>query len=473
MQKINNFLIFFSSFVLCFKYWLEEKFNSVTYDQLIYHLIVETEELATYDSTFVWSFILNCFFVPLFILIIWLILNKKFLSNYLSNNIFRSINNILPALLCLFSLLNMSLYLQIINKFENPEDIYDKYYISADLSLKNKDKRNLIIIYAESLEQTYFDLSVFDKNLLSRLESNLSGYNKIRFNNFVQMPGTGWTVAGIVSSNCGLPLRVSSIQNANKFFAHKKIMPKAICLGDILKFNGYRNIFLGGAPTKFAGKKDFLSRHGFDEVFGAAEWKLNGVLNDSDWALDDDLLFKEAKKKVKELVAKKRPFALVMLTYSTHGQGHLTKSCKSNGGKDYADILTCSVNDIVDFLLYLNSNDYLANTDVLIMGDHLVMMNPLYDLLSSSSNGRRIFNLFITNKEVTKSRETITHFDIFPTVLDLMGFEFESKRLALGVSGFSLSYPTNTIYSDNYDKNLILFSKSLRLKSERYENIVK
>ena len=63
--------------------------------------------------------------------------------------------------------------------------------------------KNLVLIYAESLERTYFDESVFPGLLPKLRQREKQGLN---FTYIDQLPGMGWTVAGMVGSQCGVPL---------------------------------------------------------------------------------------------------------------------------------------------------------------------------------------------------------------------------------------------------------------------------
>ncbi|WP_438516828.1 hypothetical protein, partial [Enterobacter hormaechei] len=58
-------------------------------------------------------------------------------------------------------------------------------------------------IYAESLERTYFDAELFP-GLADEL--NALRTDSIDFSNTQQLPGTGYTIAGMVASQCGIPL---------------------------------------------------------------------------------------------------------------------------------------------------------------------------------------------------------------------------------------------------------------------------
>lgn len=98
------------------------------------------------------------------------------------------------------------------------------------------DKPNLVYIYAESLERTYFDEKAFPGLApeLSKIKDN--AYD---FSNTEQLPGTEYTIAGMVASQCGIPLFAPFDGNASSSLS--TFYPQNVCLGDILKSSGYQN----------------------------------------------------------------------------------------------------------------------------------------------------------------------------------------------------------------------------------------
>lgn len=141
------------------------------------------------------------------------------------------------------------------------------YYKEPSKRIDNP-QLNLVYIYGESLERTYFDNDAFP-NLtpeLGRIKDE-----GIDFSNTMQLPGTDYTIAGMVASQCGIPLFAPFEGNASASVS--SFFPQNICLGDILKNSGYENYFVQGANLRFAGKDVFLKSHGFDHLFGAEELK--------------------------------------------------------------------------------------------------------------------------------------------------------------------------------------------------------
>ncbi len=143
---------------------------------------------------------------------------------------------------------------------------FETYYKTPNKQI-NAPKLNLVYIYGESLERTYFDergLSWPDAGT-GRAEKDQS----LDFSHTEQLPGTDYTIAGMVASQCGIPLFAPFEGNASASMS--SFFPQNICLGDILKNSGYENYFIQGANLRFAGKDVFLKSHGFDYRVWLAE----------------------------------------------------------------------------------------------------------------------------------------------------------------------------------------------------------
>ncbi|MEL5937757.1 phosphoglycerol transferase I, partial [Stenotrophomonas maltophilia] len=70
----------------------------------------------------------------------------------------------------------------------------------------------------------------------------------------------------------GVPLTTSQ-GDENSIDRMGSFLPKAVCLGDYMKQQGYTNHYLGGANCQFAGKGQFLASHCVDEVHDLAWFK--------------------------------------------------------------------------------------------------------------------------------------------------------------------------------------------------------
>ncbi len=283
---------------------------------------------------------------------------------------------------------------------------------------------NLVFIYAESLERTYFDDRLFPGLVveLKELEQNALSFTSIE-----QLSGTHWTIAGMVASQCAIPLVTAS--GGNSMSGIDRFLPGATCLGDVLRSKGYALTFVGGADLDFAGKGRFLASHGFSEVLGKNE--LHGSLSDPDdvnaWGLYDDFLLDHAFQRFETLARADAPFALFALTLDTHHpKGHLSRRCMGrlyqDGKNDILNAVHCSDFLISEFVDKLRSSPHAENTLIIIGSDHLAMNNTATDLLTKGDRK----NLFMVIDPSSEHRGFIskkgTTLDIAPTVLELLGY---------------------------------------------------
>ncbi len=174
--------------------------------------------------------------------------------------------------------------------------------------------RNLVVLYLEGLEKTYFDNELFPGLItqLRELEDRATSFTDVG-----QTIGTGFTVGGMVASQCGAPLILSGSVNSMRV---NRFLAGAVCLGDVLAEVGYDLTYMGGASLDFAGKGAFFKSHGYQTVVGLAE--LQPGLSDPDylaeWGLQDDTVFALAEARISELAQGDKPFALSVLTLDTH-----------------------------------------------------------------------------------------------------------------------------------------------------------
>ena len=153
-------------------------------------------------------------------------------------------------------------------------DFYEKYYIDAKKVniTAPKNKRNLILIFLESIEFSYADKRFFPDNLIPEL-INLSN-NNISFKNFCNGYCQHCTQMAIVANMTGLAI-TGFAPNFNLVSGSlKTYLQGSSSIGEILKNNGYTNLFLQGSNKAFSGADVFLETHDFkNSVFDSSYLK--------------------------------------------------------------------------------------------------------------------------------------------------------------------------------------------------------
>jgi phosphoglycerol transferase len=303
-----------------------------------------------------------------------------------------------------------------------------EYYRAPTIGTKTTNGKNIVYIYAESLERRYFDEQEFP-NLTPELKPIIS--QSTEFTDIRQVTGTGWTIGGMVASQCAIPLFTPS--GKNSMSGMDRFLPGAQCLGDILKEADYHLLFMQGASIVFSGKDKFYRDHGFDEIYGRNELKdrlgSSNYLNA--WGLYDDTTFDIAFEKFEKLSAKGEPFALFVMTLDTHHpDGHISKKCRIDGTDRYADgtvsilnAVRCSDHLISDFIHRIEKSKYADNTIIVLTSDHLAMRNGAIKRLEKAQRSDLFVIVDPDEKRYRAITKTASMLDVTPTILEKLGLD--------------------------------------------------
>src|SRR5262249_6329340 len=96
------------------------------------------------------------------------------------------------------------------------EDLFGENYVDPQgVRVQPRHRRNLVVIYVESLEQSYDDAAKFSQNRITHL-TELQNDN-VTFGRYQQVANTGWTMGAMVSTMCGVPLKGIGLFTQNRF----------------------------------------------------------------------------------------------------------------------------------------------------------------------------------------------------------------------------------------------------------------
>ena len=183
--------------------------------------------------------------------------------------------NIFAATIALFvSDIPVSEYIHILKNEPEKSASYSKFfvenYVNPD-SVKitaSEQKRNLILIYIESMETTFSDKEHGgnqDTNLIPEImqlaQQNINfGKSKNHIGGGVDSYGSGATFAAMLSRSLGIPFVIN--YDKTPILHHYKSLYK------ILNKNGYRQIFFQGNPGCFKEFQNLVTDHKMDEIYG-------------------------------------------------------------------------------------------------------------------------------------------------------------------------------------------------------------
>ncbi|MBR4241228.1 MAG: LTA synthase family protein [Eubacterium sp.] len=341
-------------------------------------------------------------------------------------------------------------------------------------------KRNLIHIYLESLENTFFSKDLggnMDMNLMPELEK--LSYDGIIFSHsdgFFGGPldgtGTQWSCASMVNQTTGLPMKVPA--KADSYANDKGFLPGAYSLNDLLHDNGYEQTVMFGADAAFGGLDTFYTTHGGVKVFDHAYAMKNGYIPEGYrvwWGYEDDKLYEFAKEEITRLYKTGKPFNFTMETADTHmPNGYLSKNAKTPYDNQYANVIAYSTSQAVEFIKWIQSQPFYENTTIVIIGDHNSMETNFFKHYNFTGDYLRTqYNCILNpaqglenpDKSITRNRKW-SNWDYYPTILAAMGCKIEGERLGIGTNLFS---GKKTVFEE-YGKDYI--NKEFEKKSEFY-----
>jgi len=432
--------------MLVFGFWfVSDMFtgHGVT-DAVYYQLLNSAKGSSIHDI--IWKVVAACLFFAVFLL---LLITSYFVRKrpYKSRRFITPVYFSIFALTLFYSVPATNVYSSLSNLKHSNSMYASQFYAKP---VKSKDSYNYVVIYAESLERTFRDLD--GVNYLPRLSKIADSYDD--FTNLIQTEGTGWTMAGLVNTQCGIPLSLPQGNSANNLSA---FLEGAKCIGQKFQEEGYQSLFIRGSDKAFAGGDKFLSQHGWGTLQDKEYFLKNKIVDPTNlqgWGVEDDALLAHAWDEFNRLSQNDGKFVLSLLTVNTHApSGIVLKSCEAeipNSIKnDMLRAVSCSDYLLSNFIEKIINSDHFDNTIIVLTSDHLMMPNDASSILNKHENERR--NNFIVIKKdrpAMKNSKLGTLMDVWPTVFDI------ANQQDVGVGfGISLLKKENSGLIDWFLKN--------------------
>lgn len=345
-------------------------------------------------------------------------------------------------------------------------DLYRNHYIHPDsVQIDALDSlKNLIVIMLESMETNF---SQYTPEIVE-----LQKHNQNFYPGGLNVSGTSWTIAAITGKLCGIPLNMP--MGIDEYLGKlPTYLPGAKCLMNILENKGYNQVYMQGSSGDFTQKRTFWTVHGNVSVHDIEYYKKVGKIPGDYyifWGFEDRKLYRFAKDELDSLSKLEKPFALYMLTVDTHQpEGFLDDSCVAqfnvNEGK-LPRVLRCTSRQLFDFLQWAKKQSWYNNTVISVMGDHAMpMLSPKANV--SSTDSLYWINFIVNSKIQGPVRERrYSSLDVFPTLLESMGFVLENRGIALGRSLYSDSLTMLELYGHHTLDSL------LRVRSIQYDKFL-
>lgn len=349
-------------------------------------------------------------------------------------------------------------------------NFYEQNYIPiSNSNLQNLHKRNVILVFLESFNEKYREY--IDENSQIMVQDK----DAIKFSDFIEGYAQRWTQGALFSAFTGTHIhylanyyRYINRYQTNSF---KNILgylntdiandvgvefnfntPNILSIGKITQQAGYHNIFVQGGNLDFSGTRQFLLNHGFatDNILGYAELtkaleKIPDVYDKTMFiTFDDRTVFDVFKKKIQNIPSGK-PFFATMFTFDMHfllGEDvNYTKQIHKQ-----------TISNLNDFIAWYKEQPFYNDTTLVIIGDHNRMGMEI-------KTGDKIYNAFFNlPQDLTQNLNVHRKFnqiDIYPTLLEILGFKLPEHKAAIGTSLFSNSKTLAEKYSYSEQEKIL------------------
>jgi len=445
-------LIFLAAFISLSIYWIYTNTGNVTVEQLIFHLKVPIEgtNIGMIWDYIVWTFSRIFLIIALIAGIIFLFQKKSKINIFKKKKIlyFLSKTILISSIIIVLGVMNVFGFVK--NQITASSFIEEKYVDPLSVNIEfPEEKQNLIYIYLESMESTFSSSEnggMYEEDRIPELtqiaKDNINFSNTEKLGGALDLKGTQWTIAAMVSQTSGVPLKISI--GDNDYGKHSSFLPGSYALGEVLEENGYTNYLLIGSESEFGGRKLYFVDHGNYNIWDYNSAIEEGRMTEEEkvwWGYEDSDLFVYAKEQLTEISQKDEPFNFTMLTVDTHfTDGYKCKSCKNHFEDQYSNVLRCSSKQVSEFVDWIQEQPFYENTTIIITGDHLTMQAEIEEQAKKKQYGERaVYNAIINSKAKTTNTTNRKFFtmDMYPTTLAAIGAKIEGNRLGLGTNLFS------------------------------------
>lgn len=334
--------------------------------------------------------------------------------------------------------------------------------ISEDDVTFPDDKKNVIYIILESMENSYKDIhngGVERVNLIPNL-TNISKEHT-SFGNMDEIYGTTWTASSLIAQTSG----ISNINGKNK----NETFPEILSVGHIFQKNGYSNYIIFGSDKEFGGRGQYYSAQNKTKVLDVNFMLDNNYLSERVfWGANDKVTYEVVKDVISKEYSLGNNFYVSVLTVDTHfPNGYTCQDCNLIEGElPQKASIRCSDEQTFNFIKWVQEQPFADNTTIILVGDHLNMSRKyMREIESAVPNYNRTLYFSVINpyhKEKNTKERKFSAYDLYPTTLAAAGASIKGNRIGLGANLFS---DEKTIL-EKYTKDYV--TKELKKRSVFY-----
>lgn len=317
--------------------------------------------------------------------------------------------------------------------------------VAPDLVANPGPSPDIVVIYLEGLDRRFADPAVWG-DLYAPLGALAN--EGISFTGLGQIVGTGWSLAGMVATQCGVPVVPRGLIYRNNYDDIEAFMPAIQCLGDVLAAKDYHTEFVVGGDLTFGGIDQFYATHGITLQTGLHEQALIYPPDEIEaasinWILDDQMVFQTARMRHALQLAGSQPFALIVETIGPHGKiGYLSRRCSDSGrgekSRDMPRVVACTIEDTVAFVRHVQAEQAAKRPGralrIVVLSDHLShdgTTPPVAAEFTARNTAMFIGGPEDAGRVIDRAGSMI---DIFPTMLEWLGFAAAPVGAGLGRS---------------------------------------
>lgn len=307
-----------------------------------------------------------------------------------------------------------------------------------------KSKPNVVIFILESNAKEYFgsfnkDMKIPNYKGYTPFVDSLAQHSMIYTNAYAN----GYkSIHAMSSVLAGIP----SFKDAFTSSPYPK--QKTESLVSTLKSEGYTTSFFHGAPNGSMGFLGYANILGFDHYYGKNEYN-NDADFDGVWGIWDEPFFQYFNTTISK---EKQPFMATLFSVSSHEPYQVPDKYKGKFPKGDVNIHQCiGYTDyaLKQFFASAKKQSWFNNTIFVFVGDHGNTI--FYDEYKKEMNKNAVaMMIYKPNSDlVGESKEYAQQIDLYPTILDLMGYNKPFRSWGRSLIGDKKIHPFVIRYSSN------------------------